>query len=65
MTLNTNGNGRKAVTWNVKHDVLQAFSKHCESKGMLPSRRVEILILKDIKENNEELGKEVELKSQS
>ena len=60
MALDTNGNGRKPVTWNVKADILEAFSKYCDSKGMLPSRRVEILILQELK-SSEQFGKEVNL----
>ena len=42
--------GRKAVTMSLKADLWDKYSKYCEEQGMVMSRRVEILLEKDLLE---------------
>nr|MBI4157165.1 hypothetical protein [Candidatus Woesearchaeota archaeon] len=42
------GNGRKPVTFNIKEDLIKEFSKVCEEKGLIMSRRIEKCIQEEI-----------------
>ncbi|MBI2664713.1 hypothetical protein HYX10_05245 [Candidatus Woesearchaeota archaeon] len=42
------GNGRKAVTFKIREDLLVEFSRLCEEKGLIMSRRIEKCIEADI-----------------
>ena len=42
------GNGRKPVTLSLKSELLDKYSNYCEEHGMVLSRRLEVLILKDL-----------------
>jgi len=44
----TNGNGRKPITFSIKSELLNVFSKYCEEHGYIMSRRVEVLIKRDL-----------------
>ena len=46
--MKTTSKGRKAVTLSIKSDLLDDYSKYCEEHGMVLSRRVELLIQKDL-----------------
>ena len=46
-----NGNGRKPFTVNLKAEVMNGFKQHCDENGYLPSRRLEILMARDVDEN--------------
>jgi len=46
-----NSNGRKPVTYSIKGDVLLQYKEFCDKEGMLMSRRVELMMVKDMKEN--------------
>lgn len=45
---NTDGNGRKPVTFNIKEDIINEFSEVCEKKGFIMSRRIEKCIVEEI-----------------
>jgi hypothetical protein len=51
---NANGNGRKTVTMSLRSELLEAYRKYCEQHGYLLSRRLEILMKKDLEENKDE-----------
>ncbi len=44
-----NNVGRRPITLNINTEVLKQFSEYCKERGMLPSRRIEILIANDLK----------------
>ena len=44
------GKLRKPVTVSLKVDLLDKYSKYCEEQGMFLSRRLEILMEKDLKD---------------
>jgi len=48
-----NGNGRKTVTMNLKSDLLEEYREYCEKHGFVLSRRLEVLMKKDLEENKE------------
>jgi len=50
---NGNGNSRKPFTMNLKPELMEEFKKFCEEHGYLPSRRIEILMKKDVEERGE------------
>ena len=46
--VDTNGNGRKPVTLSLKSELLGQYSAYCKEHGMVLSRRLEILIQRDL-----------------
>ncbi len=46
-----NQKGRKAVTVSLKANVIDKYSEYCKQQGMILSRRLEILIEKDMIKN--------------
>ncbi len=46
-----NGNGRKPFTMNLKTDIMDGFKTYCEKNGFMPSRRIEVLVKKDMDDN--------------
>lgn len=49
-----NGNGRKPFTMNLNPDLMEKFKVYCEKHGYLPSRRIEVLMKKEIEERGGE-----------
>ena len=46
-----NGNGRKTVTMNLKSDLLEEYRQYCEKHGYALSKRLEVLMRKDLDKN--------------
>ena len=44
----TNGNGRRPITFSIKKELIEEFSKLCEKKGVIMSRRIENCIREEI-----------------
>ena len=44
----SNGNGRKPVTLSLRSELVDNYSKYCQEHGMVLSRRLEVLIQKDL-----------------
>lgn len=53
MASDSDGNGRVPFTVSLKPDVLEEFKALCEKHGFLPSRRLEILMRKDVEADND------------
>lgn len=46
-----NGNGRKTYSFSLKPNIIRDFTNLCNKHGFALSKRIEILLLKDIDKN--------------
>ena len=45
---------RKAVSFNIEIVLMNRFRKFCDKEGLFMSRRIEHLIVEDLKENDKD-----------
>lgn len=51
MASESDGNGRVPFTISLKPEILEEFRQMCEKHGYMPSRRLEVLMKKDIEDD--------------